>query len=135
MNELVVIRFRADSNTTAVIHLDESGGETSVSKHAPGPDFWVGIAGALQDEIDAGYINYAFDLERVEGVMSRDWASLIRLWKLVGEAGGCAVVVQASPRIKEISKVLRLERMFHFCDTLTEARKYCAQYESEAGPS
>jgi anti-anti-sigma factor len=71
--------------------------------------------------IDAGFINLAFLLNSVDYVSSTGVGALLQLQKAVREKGGDIAMVDIHPKVREIFKLMCLEKFFSCADSLDEA--------------
>ena len=108
----------------SVCQVDEELNETGMRKLdvAGAPDHeWPGLFALIEKELAKGQRQFILDLQKVPWMNSRGLGRLIEMWKLIGDAGGQAVLVCTPGRILTILEISQVNLIMNPVLTLHEA--------------
>ncbi len=109
---IAVCRIDPELNETEVRQLDVTG--------APDHE-WPGLFKLIEKQLVQGRRQFILDLQKVPWMNSRGLGRLIEMWKLIGDAGGQAVLVCAPGRILTILEISQVSLIMNPVLTLNEA--------------
>ncbi|MDX2475393.1 MAG: STAS domain-containing protein [Candidatus Krumholzibacteria bacterium] len=109
---IAVCRIDQELNETEVRQLDVTG--------APDHE-WPGLFKLIEKELAKGRRLFILDLQKVLWMNSRGLGRLIEMWKLIGDAGGQAVLVCTPGRILTILEISQVNLIMNPVLTLNEA--------------
>jgi len=107
-----VCRLGADLSETEMRKLEVAG--------APDHE-WPGLFRLIEKELAKGQRRFILDLQKVPWMNSRGLGRLIEMWKLIGDAGGQAVLVCKPGRILTILEISQVSLIMNPVLTLHEA--------------
>lgn len=109
---IAICRIDQELNETEVRQLDVAG--------APDHE-WPGLFKLIEKQLAAGRRQFILDLQKVPWMNSRGLGRLIEMWKLIGDAGGQAVLVCVPGRILTILEISQVSLIMNPVLTLNEA--------------
>lgn len=136
-NPFVVLRVNPTFGGGRVIllHLDDEGQETEIERLVSGehpgqhpPD----ISEQIRKEIADGHRQFIIDLAQAPWLNSRGVGYIISLWTTITRAEGRPVLVNVTPRLHELLRITKLDRVFVIRDTMEAGREYL-QSEQDNG--
>ena len=126
--KIIVIRPRPrfEDGRTDVLFLDVENCEELVHRHAcPGSTPWFkALIPMIQNVLGSGVSMVAMDLREVTYVNSTSLGEMVDLFKDIESNGGKLVLVNPSPRVKNIFEVTQLDRIFMVLDSMDNGTKY-----------
>ncbi len=116
---LIRLNPRFGGGRAVLCHLDPEGCETEIeqfqSEGYPTPEL-PDISDRIRAEIEAGREAVILDLVHVPWLNSRGLGYLVGLWTTITRAGGRPVLVNVSPRLMDLFKLMKLDEIFRFAD-------------------
>ena len=107
--------------SVVVLHVKQDGQEAELEVLEAGWEEVAGLRGLVRGQIDKGRPHLILDLSSVERIDSNGVGEIVDVWQHVKNMGGQQVLDSQQPGVRDIFRILYLDKVIPIFDSIPEA--------------
>ena len=114
-----------------VLHVTVEGEETELESVEVGGEEYPGLRDPVRVQIEKGRPRLILDLGSVERIDSDGIGEMVAVWQHAQNTGGELVLVGLQPRVRDLFRILFLDKVIPVFDSVIEAVQYLSRSSNE----